>query len=217
MKKTIFNLILTLFIVSCSSTKQNSNLESATLDFNNNTEVHIIMANGNLKDGRMNFPMNFNEKKIKIYVDNKSEIIETQIIDKLFYTSKSGHKIEYHNLKTSEKNDKKYLMQLAIPNGKVKLYVASYTTNYSGSIYNVYQSNFNNDAVVFYCKRDNENFATGIAYNDGRSVTMNNTFKNRACKYFSDNQELVRKIKSNEYKYSDIVKVVLEYNGQKAE
>mgnify|MGYP000216817396 CR=1 FL=1 len=68
MKKTIFNLILTLFIVSCSSTKQNSNLESATLDFNNNTEVHIIMANGNLKDGRMNFPMNFNEKKIKMFV-----------------------------------------------------------------------------------------------------------------------------------------------------
>lgn len=64
--------------------------------------------------------------------------------------------------------------------------------------------------VDYYIIRDGEQAAKLIS--SISSANNNSTFKTYAPKYFSDYPELAQKIKSKEYKYNDLEKVVDIYN-----
>lgn len=73
-------------------------------------------------------------------------------------------------------------------------------------------------SINFYAKRANEDGATFVGQYTTQGAIMigeNMLFKKHAAKYFADNTALVAKIENKDYKITDIVAVVNEYNQWK--
>ncbi|BCY29058.1 hypothetical protein [Flavobacterium okayamense] len=207
MRKNILITVL-LILIGLNGNCQKSKKNQSVVD---ESDVVITLKDGNTKNGKVSFPILSNEKEFKITIGDKTEKVSKKDVEKITFKGYNGAIIDYYNVRIDKSSDKTELMQAAIPIGKVKLYTYTWGNGKFRPVYNM--QGFSSGGINFYCKRDNEDYATAVAFNDGKSVNRNSLFKKRASKYFADNPTIVQKIKNGEYKYTDIAQVVIEYNG----
>ena len=81
-----------------------------------------------------------------------------------------------------------------------------------GSIY----TNVDVSDTFWYCLRPGEDVATMISWTFNTQINKNNVFRKNAQKYFKDSPGLSNKIKNRDYKHSDIIQVVEDYNSWKS-
>ncbi|HEY0091113.1 MAG TPA: hypothetical protein VGB43_01390 [Flavobacterium sp.] len=204
MKKRIFTALLFVFAMQLTVAQKDKDMVDAT----------ITLTDGTTKTGKLKMPLDMSSSSYKLKNNGQTEKIENENIEKLTCTD-GGFTYNYYNMAFDDGGGvkkKKRLMMLSIPVGKVKMYSYAWGASNFRPVYNMQA--LNTAGVSQYCKRDNEDFVTLISLDDGNSVNRNSIFKNRAMKYFADNAALVEKIKNKEYKFTDVYKVVMEYNGQ---
>lgn len=206
----IKNILITvlLIIIGFNGYSQKSNKNQSIVD---ESDVVVKLTDGSTKNGKVGFPILSNEKVLKITIGDKTEKISKKDIEKITFKATNGAIVDYYNVRIDKSSDKTELMQAAIPIGKVKLFTYTWGSNKFRPVYNM--QGLHSGGINFFCKRDNEDYATVVAFNDGKSVNRNSFFKKRASKYFADNPAIVQKIKNGEYKYTDIAQVIIEYNG----
>ncbi|MES2545815.1 MAG: hypothetical protein V4548_13095 [Bacteroidota bacterium] len=203
--KIIFIFVLFL-IISCGPPKLS---DATSFKIEDGT---IYLSNGKQLTGKVNYPINSAESYISINIKKKKQSIDKTQIDKIVYNTSSGP-LEYYNLKIfrNKKKNKirknKKIVALSIK-GKVSLYFSQ------GSHY---EQRGNMSVPVYfteyYCKRENEEAASLIHVDNG-VVNPNAYFRYFAKRYFSDNPEIVAKIKSKEFTYRNLIEVVQFYNSK---
>lgn len=210
MKKLMILIIFAKITVACApkySYTANYNIMSSTITMDNGTEII----------GKIDFPLNFSEKKLKVIdANNKNIKIDKKLVNNIICTTSSGP-IEYQNMKIYEgwntkKIHKRRIILGTSMTGKVTLYFC----NSSG-----WQSTGGNrriwvSEVYYYCKRENEPAATLIHIDMNlKGIGKNSTFRHFGRKYFADNVEIVDKIDKREYTYENLFEVVAIYNSKK--
>lgn len=214
MKNTIFYLFVFVF-GSCVYIKKSSSVQF--------DEAIVELNNGEKLAGKVSFPLLEEDTKLKIKQNNKTKKIKKNEIAKVTFKS-SVTNVEYYNLSYKDYNDKirknKKMMSLNIK-GKINLYTTisismdSYTDNFMNKSSRI---KFKQKIITdYYCKKENEEVAT-LLYrklsNDQKVVNKNYPFKERAIKYFADNQEIRQKIENEEFNYNNITDLINFYNSK---
>ena len=175
-----------------------------------NRPVEITMEDGSVKTGTILLPMDISVKSVKLTTNGKTEKVNFEDVKTITYGSTTYINMAYTDGGNVRKNKK--MMLASITEGKVKLYEYTWGASNMRAAYKMQA--LNTGGTAYYCKRDNEDFATLISLDDGNSANRNSIFKKRAIEYFADNAALMQKIENKEYKFPDIYKVVNEYNRQ---
>lgn len=173
----------------------------------------IYLEDGSTKSGDIELPIKSDSKYIVLKSNNNKEKIELQQVNKMEVLV-NGLKVEYHNLKVFNFSGKKILknkkMMVQSVKGKVSLYIGIFDWSATINSGNGWQG-MSLNGTSYYFMRDGEEAATLIHENFGQ-VNKNGDFKMYASRYFSDNEEIVNKIKNKEYTYKNIFKLISDCN-----
>ncbi|CAM3880677.1 Lipoprotein [Flavobacterium branchiophilum] len=202
---TTFLSLLTLLFISCGAPKMNTatNFEIK--------QATIFLNNGSTTKGKVDYPINSTEGKLKYKIDNNKKSIKKNEISKITIETSAGN-LEYFNLPLFKRNGvkirkNKQLLALAVK-GKVSLYYSQ------GSVYEqIGQVRTPVYFTEYYCKRENEAAATLIHIENG-VMNKNAVFKYSAKRYFSDDAEIAKKIDDKSFTYKNILEVVALYNSK---
>ena len=203
MKSTVVALLVCSLIISCSS---NPNKYSTTQYSN----VEIQLKDGTKMQGKLNFPIYFDEKKL--YLSGKqNKKIATTTVNKVVYNTPACEVVfENHainNVEISNKTNNFQLLQL-ISKGKINLY-QGYN---SGFVYSGKKSKFYNKTFLIYAKRGNEVNPTLIYYDDNQ-ITKQELFS-KAEKYL-DSQRFILSGYEKTYNHEILIKSINNYNNEK--
>ncbi len=212
MKKTKnFLLILALTTLSVASKAQiiytsNYNTVSST----------IILDDGTKINGKIDYPLNALENKVKLINDNNETLkIDKETISKIICSTSTGP-IEYENMEIykgqiGSKIHKRRIILGTSMKGKVTLYFANRSvreftgTNSSSTVSEIY----------YYVKRENEPAASLIHLEMNiKSIGKNSIFRQYGKKYFSDDSEIAYKIDKKEFTYENLFEVIALYNSK---
>jgi hypothetical protein len=175
--------------------------------------AEIKFADGITKTFFIILPVKTDAKTIKVSDGQHEGKLDIQDIDRISFTAPDGFDYLYVSMPHSDGGavkSKKKLMLAGNATGKVKLYVYSWGASPFRPVYKM--DALNTPGSEYYCKRNDEPFATLVSLDDGNSVNRNAIFKKRASAYFADDADLVKKIQDKEYTFSDIYAVVRAYN-----
>jgi len=151
-----------------------------------------IGENGNLQK------MKSNEIKTVRYFLKDDKTVEKELLP-------------YINLFDKNKDKQNYFTPMwmeVVVRGKVTLYASEETSKTS-------RGQTTSKTFHFYCKRDNEEYASRIAYISQRGSFS--VYKMEAENYFADSPEITQKIKDETEGFlaKDIINIVKEYNAEK--
>jgi hypothetical protein len=173
-------------------------------------KARIILLNGTILEGMASFPETPTPVPIHFKTDKKakSQSINSDDIKTIVYIADNGKTIEFDRLSAyvdgpSEKPIKAWL-SVSI-RGEVTLYKyasADIAADNAGR-YDVSQTSW-------LCYRQGEAAATKMSSTDVKN--KKNFFVLSATAYFKDDGELAKKIQTGRYNWSDVDKIVAEYN-----
>ena len=203
MKKIGTAFIMIWVLISCGS---NPNKHS-TSQYSN---VVIELKDGTKMQGKLNYPIYFNEKKL--YLSGKqNKKIATKMVIKVTYNTPNGEVVfENHTINNEEINKKTNNYQLLelISKGRINLY-QGYNV---GFVYTGKKSKFYNKTFLIYAKRANEANPTLIYYDDNQ-ITKQELFA-KAEKYL-DSQRFILSNYGKTYSNEILIKSINNYNNEK--
>jgi len=134
----------------------------------------------------------------KGWMEAQPEEIPAAAIKTVWIKTNGGHKIhEYHYLAVDKSTNGMWLR--SVEKGMLNLYVLENISQQDGVD--------KTETLEFYCLRKGETKAKQIA-----SHNNNQVFKLNAPQFFADNHQLVEKIKSQEYNWTNVQELVRVYN-----
>ena len=145
-------------------------------------------------------------------------------IDKVILYHKEG-KEEYHHIYVKKKKKQKEFFARLIYKGVINHYIYSRNNSFNYTTYN--KINIGNGTVInqanqhsvgrninfFYLKKENDKqavFMSDVYF----SIFGEKVFRKNATKFFNNCSKLVKKIKSKEFKKSDITEIIEFYNSE---
>jgi len=183
------------------------------------TEIHY--KNG---DSTIGYSKGIKYSFIKFSADKKEKYIKKDIknIDKVILYYKEG-KEEYHHIAVKKKKKVDNFFARLVSSGKINHYI--YSSNFINSftsfqkinlgngttINRTIQSNNNRSINLFYLKRKGDKYTTYMS-DVYYSVFGEKIFTKNAINFFKNCDELVQKIKSKEFRKSDIIEIIEFYN-----
>lgn len=177
--------------------------------------VVVEMNNGTTKEGEMGL-VTTEMKTFKLKPKGgkgKAQFLKKGDVKSITYYLPNGVVIAYERVK-AYKNAK---------NKKIAKEDAFLEVVYNGEnikLFHAYQNSsyYRNVATdeYYFCLRPGEEAAHIVSWIFGGQVNKNAIFRKVAADYFKDYPELSQKIKKREYKYQDIIDVVVEYDNWKS-
>ena len=174
-------------------------------------------------DSIVGFSKGISYSSIKFSEEKKGKYkkIDIKNIDKVILYYKEG-KEEYHHLKEKKRKKTDEFYARLVSSGKINYYI--YSTNFrnsftsyqkinlgNGTVINRTTQNNNNRSVnLFYLKKEKDEYSTYIS-DVYFSITGEKVFRKNASNFFDDCKKLVNKIKSKEFKKSDIYEIIEFY------
>jgi len=179
--------------------------------------THLVI--GQNKNYYSGYIIDANGQKIEGLIKDKNEVTNC---DKIKFKNSDGKKVKFKNknVKSYYVNDKEYVMMphkrprgffngkhgfmRVIERGKVDLYSYSYYVQRGGhtNAQGVTVGGSLYEKIDYYLKREGEEVF----------LVRKLRFKNNISKYLSQNENLVKRIKERELRYSDIRQIVQFYN-----
>ena len=213
MKKQKITLLLLILIINVGNA-QKKWFEGSLILKNGDTII------GNLKLPLINNGVLVNSHKIKFKKSEKDKEFEFDHsnVNKALIKERNNKTAIFEYVKTSRS---KYQLFKLIEFKKVKLYARTVSNSTMslgmiggerGFTSSTYYSSQDNE---FYVLRKNEKIASPlITLPTNMSASLfTKSFRKRAMKYFSDCPSLVKKLKKREFRESQILKVIAEYES----
>ncbi len=178
----------------------------------------LVFTNGKTSNSLVKIPASGGDKYILIKASESAgkEKISSEELSKITFTPKDSDPVEYVREYTAVngRQSKNPLWLQVVEKGPVTLYAlgSSMMTSRGGSFGHQVSD------VTFYAKRANEQAATfvGQYFTQGAmSLNAGQLFRKHAGTYFADCATLAAKIENKEYKVTDMLAVVNDYNRWK--
>lgn len=181
----------------------------------NAQKVVVEMTNGTTQEGEMGL-ITTEMKVFKLKPlggKGKTQTLKKSEVNAITYYLPEGVVVVYERVKAykNAKNKKiandDVFLELAYKGKHIKLYHAYQNSSY-----------YRNVATdeYFFCLRPGEEAAHIVSWIFGGQANKNTIFRKVASDYFKDYPELSQKIKDREYKYKDIIQVVMDYDNWKS-
>ena len=177
-------------------------------------------------DSIVGFSKGINYESIKFSIDKKGGYKKADIenIDKVILYYKEG-KEEYHHLYVKKKKKEEEFFARLVSKGIINHYI--YSSNFSQTYASYKKINVGNGTVInqttynntthnlnlFYLKKKNDKYSAYIS-DIYYSIFGEKKFRKNAIPFFNDCPKLVKKIKSKEFKKSDIIEIIEFYNNE---
>ena len=202
MKKIIAVFLTVWILISCGA---NPNKHS-TSQYSN---VVIELKDGTKMQGKLNYPIYFNEKKLYLSGKQNKKIAATNVNKVVYNTPTCELVFENHSINSTEISNKTNNFQLLqlISKGKINLY-QGYN---SGFVYTGKKSRFYNKTFLIYAKRENEVNPTLIYYDDNQ--TTKQELFSKAEKYL-DSQRFILSGYEKTYNHEILIKFINNYNNE---
>ncbi|WP_370390455.1 hypothetical protein [uncultured Winogradskyella sp.] len=222
MNKKLNNLLLNLILLCLATTSYSQVTLGKNGTFSNKWySGTLVLKNKDTLTGVVKFENSSTTKDLiglrgvggnnKIFYKKTKEIkkklkFKKELVDYFIIKNNNGKTVKFAYVKTSKKNLK--LFQVLIE-GKVSLYLKK-------GVQNMYLDNGNsttiiqNDIDLYYVKKENEPYASNRFF-----ANVFKSFKKTAGKYFSDCDNVVRKIENDEFNSDDLYEIIEEYNNCK--
>lgn len=182
--------------------------------FSSAQKVLVEMTDGSSKEGEMGLiTTEMKSFKLKpIGGKGKSQTLKKGDVNSITYYYPEGIVIyervkAYKNAKNKKIANDDVFLELVYKGENIKLYHAFQNGSY---VKNVATDEY------FFCLRPGEEAAYIVSWIFGGQVNKNAIFRKVGGDYFKDYPQLYQKIKNREYKYKDIVQVVLDYDNWKS-
>jgi len=202
------NKLIFLLVFFCTSVgAQINTFRSAVIVRHNSTQIECLAK----------YPAISNSKVIKYKIDNnsKTQKMKSSDIKTVRYFHKGDKIVEkeflpYISTFDMTKNKQNHFDPLwmdVLVRGRMTLYVTE-------EIFKSSRGQRQSTTYHYYCKRENEEFASKIAYVSYRNSFLVNRIE--ADEYFSDASDISEKIENRAEGYSakDIIAIVEEYNSK---
>jgi len=178
----------------------------------------LIYTNGKTSAGLVKVPQSGGDQYIMVKASESAskEKISSEKLSKIIFTPKDEEPVEYVREYTAVngKQSKSPMWLQVLAKGSVTLYV------YGSTMITSRGNSFGHQVsdVTFYAKRSSEQAATfvGQYFTQGAmSLNAGQVFRKHAGNYFADYATLVAKIENKDYKVTDMLAVVDDYNRWK--
>lgn len=204
--KKILLLLITLGFFSC-----NSNIYKYSVS--EITSVSVKFENGNTIQGKVNFPIHFNEDYLFINAVSKGKIkIKTSEINEVTYNFPKINitfiKSTIDGSEISMKTKNEQFLQL-ISKGKINLYKGY---NYGFVYTNRKKDKYIEKTDLYFCKRENEKNVTLVYYADNQA--NENILKEKALNYFLSNESFKNELNTQTYNSEFLINYVTKYNNE---
>jgi|GEM_PF-3250190 len=178
----------------------------------------LVYTSGKTSTGLVKVPQSGGDKYVVLKADESApkEKISSEEISKIVFTPKDEEPVEYawEYTEINGKQSKSPMWLQVMVKGPATLYALSSTMMTSrGGTFGHQVSD-----VYFYAKRPGEKAATFVGHYFVQGAIGLNTaqlFKKHAGAYFADYADLAAKIENKDYKVTDVVAVVDDYNRWK--
>ena len=183
-------------------------------------EAKVTLKDGTIKKGLIK-PMKTGSEKTLDYLANKEaekEKIPTEQIEEYSIIDENGSaryvkRKEYNYTKTKVKPTAFWVQELV--QGEASLYV-SYTPDSRIYTNNGMAHGMPSDITFYGMKKGDEAMTLiGVYFTGAFNLNANSSFRNQAAKFFEDEQKIVERIKNEEFKLVESVRLFEAYNELK--
>lgn len=191
--------------------------------FLNSQKIKTVLYYKN-GDSIVGYSKGINYSSIKFSLEKKGKYKQKEIknIKKVLIYHKEGIE-EYHHLYVKKRKKEQEFYARLVSKGDINYYIYSSNFSFNYTLYD--RINVGNGTFFNYTTQNNSSHSVNITYlkkrKDKNAVYISDVyhslfgakvFRKNASKFFKDCPKLIAKIKSKEFKKSDIIEVLEFYN-----